>query len=87
MRIYQHLLTSNQQTKLDSERENCFVNGLILLISFSANFRLCYFKHFDWLKIFDHPISGQPYKASMIVNYNSRVVIWGIFKSGTTLES
>ena len=30
---------------------------------------------------------GQSYKGSMIVNYNSRVVIWGIFKSGTTLES
>ena len=31
--------------------------------------------------------SGQSYKGSMIVNYDSRVVIWGIFKSGTTLES
>ena len=30
---------------------------------------------------------GQSYKASTIVNYDSRVVIWGIFKSGTTLES
>ena len=30
---------------------------------------------------------GQSYKASTIVIYNSRVVIWGIFKSGTTLES
>ena len=30
---------------------------------------------------------GQSYKASMIVNYDSRVIIWGIFKSGTTLES
>ena len=25
-------------------------------------------------------ICGQSYKASMIVNYDSRVVIWGIFK-------
>ena len=32
-------------------------------------------------------ISGQSYKASTIVNYDPRVVIWGIFKSGTTLES
>ena len=32
-------------------------------------------------------ISGQSYKGSMIVNYDSRVVIWGNFKSGTTLES
>ena len=32
-------------------------------------------------------ISGQSYKASTIVNYDSRVVIWGIFQSGTTLGS
>ena len=25
------------------------------------------------------------YEASTIVNYDSRVLIWGIFKSGTTL--
>ena len=30
---------------------------------------------------------GQSYKASTIVIYNSRVVTWGIFKSGMTLES
>ena len=30
---------------------------------------------------------GQSYKGSTIVNYDSRVVIRGIFKSGTTLES
>ena len=30
---------------------------------------------------------GQSYKGSTIVNYDSRVVKWGIFKSGTTLES
>ena len=30
---------------------------------------------------------GQSYKGSRIVNYDSRVVIWGNFKSGTTLES
>ena len=29
---------------------------------------------------------GQSYKGSRIVNYDSRVVIWGIIKSGTTLE-
>ena len=29
---------------------------------------------------------GQSYKGSTIVNYCSKVVIWGIFKSGTTLE-
>ena len=31
--------------------------------------------------------SGQPYKLFMLVIYKFRVVIWGIFKSGTTLES
>ena len=31
--------------------------------------------------------SSQSYIGSMIVNYDSRVVIWGIFQSGTTLES
>ena len=30
--------------------------------------------------------SGQSYKQFMIVIYEFRVVIWGIFKSGTTLE-
>ena len=30
---------------------------------------------------------GQSYKHFMLVNYNSRVVIWGIFKSGMNLES
>ena len=36
---------------------------------------------------FDIESSGQSYKGSTIVNYDSRVVIWGIFKSGMTLES
>ena len=31
--------------------------------------------------------SGQSYKQFTIVIYDSRVVIWGNFKSGTTLES
>ena len=30
---------------------------------------------------------GQSYKHFMLIIYESRVVIWGIFKSGTTLES
>ena len=30
--------------------------------------------------------SDQSYKHFTIVNYDSRVIIWGIFKSGTTLE-
>ena len=34
-----------------------------------------------------HQICGQSYKHFTLVNYDSRVVIWGIFKSGTTLES
>ena len=32
-------------------------------------------------------ICGQSYKHFMLVNYDSRVVIWGIFQSGMTLES
>ena len=32
-------------------------------------------------------ICGQSYKQFTLVIYESRVVIWGIFKSGTTLES
>ena len=32
-------------------------------------------------------ISGQSYKRFTIVIYDSRVVIWSIFKSNTTLES
>ena len=30
---------------------------------------------------------GQSYKQFTLIIYESRVVIWGIFKSGTTLES
>ena len=33
------------------------------------------------------PNIGQSYKASTIVNYDSKDVIWGIFKSGMPLES
>ena len=33
------------------------------------------------------PTSDQSYKTFMLVNYNSRVVIWSILKSCTTLES
>ena len=32
-------------------------------------------------------LSGQSYKQFTLVIYDSRVVIWGIFKSGITLES
>ena len=35
----------------------------------------------------DNETSGQSYKQFTLVIYDSRVVIWGIFKSGTTLES
>ena len=31
--------------------------------------------------------SGQSYKHFMIVIYDPRVVKWGVFKSGMTLES
>ena len=32
-------------------------------------------------------LCGQSYKYFTIVNYDSRVVMWGILQSGTTLES
>ena len=32
-------------------------------------------------------LCGQSYKYFTLVNYNSRVVIWGMFQSGMTLES
>ena len=32
-------------------------------------------------------VCGQSYNQFTLVNYDFRVVIWGIFKSGTTLES
>ena len=32
-------------------------------------------------------ICGHSYKHFTLVNYDSRVVIWGFFQSGTTLES
>ena len=32
-------------------------------------------------------LCGQSYNHFMLVNYDSSVVIWGIFKSGTTLEA
>ena len=38
-------------------------------------------------RISDADLCGQSYKHFTLVNYASRVVIWGIFQSGTTLES
>ena len=40
----------------------------------------------DCCKGMEH-FSGQSYKHFTLVNYDSRVVIWGNFKLGTTLES
>ena len=37
--------------------------------------------------IISRAASGQSYKQFTLIIYNSRVVIWGIFQSGTTLES
>ena len=37
--------------------------------------------------ILGHKTSGQSYKHFTLVNYDSRVVIWGIFQSGMTVES
>ena len=34
----------------------------------------------------NYETSGQSYKHFTLVNYNSGVIIWGIFQSGMTLE-
>ena len=39
------------------------------------------------LQNFDDKTSGQSFKQFTLVIYKSRVVIWGIFKSGLTPES
>ena len=46
------------------------------------------FGHFwkHWATFYSN-ICGQSYKQFTIVIYDSRVVMWGNFKSGTTLES
>ena len=41
----------------------------------------------NYAMLLSYKTSGQSYKLFMIVIYDSRVVIWGNFKSGTTLES
>ena len=60
------------------------------LATFSNNsYYYCKFSLFKMAKYWKNnlAICGQSYKGSTIVIYDSRVVIWGIFKSGTTLES
>ena len=37
--------------------------------------------------LFLFKICGQSYKKFMLISYESKVVIWGIFQSGRTLES
>ena len=39
------------------------------------------------INVFSDQTSGQSYKHFTLVNFNSRVILWGIFQSGTTLES
>ena len=56
----------------------------------SANFVVLFGKNISDKNIYfvkECLTSGQSYKHFMLVNYDSRVVIWGIFQSGTTLES
>ena len=48
-------------------------------------FKVSFGKHFADVR--ELLIGGQSYKNFTIINYDSRVIIWGIFKSGTTLES
>ena len=52
----------------------------------SLNLHYAGLKNSNWLNN-EEPISGQSYKHFMLVNYSFRVVIWGIFQSGLTLES
>ena len=42
-------------------------------------------KLLTYKRLWNGLLSGQSYKYFMLVNYDSRVVIWGIFLSGTTL--
>ena len=54
-------------------------------VNFSAKY---YVNHQKIAKVANFwQICGQYYKHFTLVNYDSRVVIWGIFQSGTTLES
>ena len=46
-----------------------------------------YYRLMPPLILQDQSLSGQSYKHFTILNYDSRVIIWGIFKSGMTLES
>ena len=50
-------------------------------------FIMLYIKPADESKPVKVLASGQSYKHFMIVIYNPRVIIWGVFKSGTSLES
>ena len=64
------------------------VNCTFVLLSFGGQSR----PHFSSLRAFNRNFyfdvtSGQSYKRFTLVIYDSRVVIWGIFKSGMTLES
>ena len=60
--------------------------NLIKKISF-VKLRCSSSEQSDWMEQFKQATSGQSYKHFMLVNYDSRVVICGIFQSGTTLES
>ena len=45
------------------------------------------FKNILLLFVYDIGSCGQSYKHFTIVIYDPRVIIWGVFKSGMTLES
>ena len=51
------------------------------LVRWCLLLRVRYFR----MSVWERKSSGQSYKGSTIVNYSSRVVIWDIFKYGTTL--
>ena len=64
--------------------ENCFCRKIFLTLHY---FFLQFPMTMAWRRCVNSETSGQSYKHFMLVNYDSRVVIWGIFQSGTTLES
>ena len=44
-------------------------------------------RNYDWIRIKSKISVDNLIKHFMLVNYDCRAVIWGIFQAGTTLES
>ena len=63
------------------------VNSHLIKIFGGVNWAKIYLIRAITIIVLELQHSGQSYKQFTLVIYNSRVIIWGIFKSGTTLES